>query len=65
MLLRNQSAPSFDVTMGTASENINLIECLILPSVVSSIDWDTTNMMPLGIVQAFSYGPSIDLFAKL
>lgn len=35
-LLSNQSADSFDVTMGSASKNMNLMECLILLSVVSS-----------------------------
>lgn len=35
-LLSNQSVDSFDVTMGSASKNMNLMECLILLSVVSS-----------------------------
>lgn len=65
MFLRNQPAHSFDVNVGSASKNMNLIECLILLLVISSIDLDTANTLPCGIVHAFSCTPCIDLFAKL
>lgn len=56
---------AFDVTMGFASKNVNLIECLVLLSVISRIDLDTTNALFCGIVHAFSCRQGIDLFAKL